>query len=170
MYMYISMWKCISLAATQKIDAYYIYIQYVFSKLRSRPGKQSLCIGLAILWGKSQESWYLKGSFTASSCSGNVEWETQVQHHQSPALRVLPPVKECSGKSPSTLLQTLCLQPAFLQLLGARRGDPGMAVVSAGRILFTICMKKSSSDGKTWRTAEIPEVLNLHGYLLMCFH
>ena len=137
---------------------------------RSRPGKQSLCIGLAVLWGKSQESWYLRCSFTASYCSGNVEWEAQVQHHQSPAPRVLPPVKECSGKSPSALMQTLCLQPAFLQLLGARRGDPGMAVISAGRILFTICMKKSSSDGKTWRTVENPEVLNLHGYLLMCFH
>lgn len=120
--------------------------------------------------GKSQESWYLRGSFTASSCSGNAEWETQVQHRQSSALRALLPVKECGGKSPSTLMQTLRLQPAFLQLLGERCGDPGMAVISVGRILFTSCMKKSSSDGKTWRTAEIPEVLNLHGYNLTYFH
>lgn len=75
----------------------------------------------------------------------------------------------CGGKSPSTLIQTLRLQSAFLQLLGERCGDPGTAVISVGWILFASCMKKSS-DGKTWRPAAIPEVLNVHGYLLMCFH
>lgn len=91
---------------------------------------------------KSQENWFLRGSFTASSCSGDAEWETQVQHCQSPALRALLPVKECGGKSPSTVAQTPHLQPAFLQLLGEKCGDPGVAVIFVGRMLFTRCMKK----------------------------
>lgn len=179
-YIYISMYACVNVHIYKHLEVHILSSNTknqcilnlnpvcIFQvKMKTWEPKRACRAGNPL--GKSQETWYLRGSFTASSCSGNAEWETQLQHCQSSALRALRPVKEHGGKSHSTLMQTLGLQPAFLQLLGERCGDPGVAVISVGRILFPSCMKKSP-DGKTWRTAEIPEVLNLHSYLLLCFH
>lgn len=87
--------------------------------------------------GKRQESWDFRGGFAAAACAGNAEWETRALPHHSPAQRVLLPVRRSGGRSPSAVVQILPLQPAFLQLLGERCGDPGwLGCLGAGSPLL----------------------------------